>query len=85
MSYIRMTLIGVTMILVTPSLVFAQYITTQQQRQQAQQNLQQHRQQQQSNSVQPSTSTVHESTGSYGRVWQEQQLQGNNPRAVRPW
>jgi hypothetical protein len=85
---IIITLIGLAIAFVTPSHVVAQYITTDQQRQQAQQNLAQHRaqqQQQQQQPVQGSTNTVQGSTNTYGREWQEQQLQGNNPKVVRPW
>jgi hypothetical protein len=63
--------------------VLAQYITTEQQRQQAQENLARHREQQQQQGG--SNSSVQNSTNTYGREWQEQQLQGNNPRVVRPW
>jgi len=104
MSYIRITLIGLAMAFVTPSLasagfgsgsanfsrphygntyVLAQYITTEQQRQQAQQNLERHRAQQQQQTG--SNSSVQNSTNTYGREWQEQQLQGNTPRVTRTW
>ena len=67
----------------------AQYITNEQQRQQAQQNLERHRAQQQqsgsNSSVQNSTNSVQNSTNTYGREWQEQQLQGNDPKVTRPW
>jgi hypothetical protein len=69
--------------------VLAQYITTEQQRQQAQQNLERHREQQQqggsNSSVQSSTNSVQNSTNTYGKEWQEQQLQGNTPRVNRSW
>jgi hypothetical protein len=88
MTYVRIISIGLAIVFVTPSLASAQYITTEQQRQQAQDHLRQHQQQQQggsNSSVQGSTNSVQGSTNTYGKEWQEQQLQGNDPKVSRPW
>lgn len=62
----------------------AEYITREEQRQRAQESLERHRQERNNHySVDHSTRT--ETPSDYGRVYQEQQLQGDKPRVVRPW
>jgi hypothetical protein len=83
MPYVRSALVILAMIFALPSAVLAQYITREQQQEQARQNLERHRNQPQPG-VQGSTNTVQGSTNTYGGAWVEQQLQGDKPR-TRTW
>jgi ABC-type dipeptide/oligopeptide/nickel transport system permease subunit len=82
MSYIRVSLVGLAIILTSAPLAFAQYITTEQQREQARQNLENHRQQQQNPSVNQSSGT--QTTEKFGRDTLERTLQGVKPK-TRTW